>query len=607
MSSMSHPPSSSSQNQSDYPPPPWSSPSWGAQAQHPESQHPESQRPREPEPDPELWRPSQAREPATASSTWIKELLRFWPEALVGVIALVIFLQGIGTTSLWFDEAWSFGLANQSLDVMRHYLWGREQNMFLYYLLLHAWLNVLAIFHIPPTEFWVRLPSVFCVTLSAMVVYSCGKRFFGRVAGVFAALLFALNGAAFYAAQQARSYGLQVLLICLGWTALLIALSASNRRERIAMWTCYTLVMALAVYAHLFSLLIFAAQLVFIALVFLVPGPWRERLRQNWRMAAAGVGGVVALIALILIDAKVHGGNNGFVAIPQPIDLYKIYMTEMQGTLNPLAWYLIAASIVLALVAAVYAYVRFWGMSTRSKSAYDGSVGYDDATRRRGTVWLRQPGIGVLALVCWASVPVILSYLGTQPGFNMHLFYQRYLLVIVPALCLLAGVGIATLRWRAAQVIFGLLIVVLLVTKNVPYQLANTQQQDFRTPMAWVQQHYQAGDGLACSPAINCSVPMEYYLNAYPGPAHFDADSPGVWHWPIGTPPNAATLETLKAYAAKHQRVFFLTLHWNPGTPLDGGTKAMQQWLASTHDLAGKVETSTGSVYLYVTKSGGGS
>ena len=590
--------SSSSQNRSDYPPPAGSSSSWGAYARTPENP-----RPLEHEPKPEIWRPVQAHVPATASSNWIRRLLPYWPEALVGIIAFVIFKQEIGTTSLWFDEAWSFGLANQTLDVMRHYLWGREQNMFLYYLLLHAWLNILSIFHIPPTEFWLRLPSVLCVTLSAMVLYSCGTRFFGRTAGVFAALLFALNGAAFYAAQQARSYGLQLLLICLGWSALLIALSATSRRERLTMWACYTLSMSLAVYAHLFSLLIFAAQLLFIALIFFLPGPWRERLRQTWRMAAASVGGVVALIALILIDAKVHGGNNGFVAIPQPVDLYRIFMTEMQGNLNPLAWYLIVASIVLALVAAIYAFMRFRSIRVNTANeTYGGSAGYDDTTQRQEATWLRRPGVGVLALVCWAFVPVILSYLGTQPGFNLHLFYQRYLLVIVPAICLLAGVGIASLRWRVAQVVVGLLIVVLVAT-NLPDLFANTQQQDFRTPMAWVRQQYQPGDGLACAPAINCSVPMEYYMNAYPGPAHFDTDSPGLWHWPIGTPPNASTLETLKPYAARHQRLFFLTLRWNPGTPLDAQTQAMQQWLASNYTLKGKVETSTGSVYLYVAKS----
>ena len=108
--------SSSSQNRSDYPPPAGSSSSWGAYARTPENP-----RPLEHEPKPEIWRPVQAHVPATASSNWIRRLLPYWPEALVGIIAFVIFKQEIGTTSLWFDEAWSFGLANQTLDVMRHY------------------------------------------------------------------------------------------------------------------------------------------------------------------------------------------------------------------------------------------------------------------------------------------------------------------------------------------------------------------------------------------------------------------------------------------------------------------------------------------------------
>ena len=414
MTSPHYPPSSTSQNESGYPPPPWSFPSWGAQAQNPQDPQPLA-----PPASGQLrqWPPDQQEPDYKQPPSLLSRLLRYWPEALVGVIALVIFLQGIGTTSLWFDGAWSFGLANQPLDVMRHYLWGREQNMFLYYLLLHAWLNILSLFHIPPTEFWLRLPSVLCVALSAMVVYSCGARFFGRVAGMFAALFFALNGAAFYAAQQVRSYGLQLLLICLGWNALLLALSATSRRERRAMWACFTLAMALAVYAHLFSLLIFAAQLLLIALVFLLPGPWRERLRQSWRMAAVSVGAVVALILLILVDAKVHGGNNGFVAIPQPGDLYGIFVIEMQGKLNPFAWYLIGASIILALVAAIYAYMRFRRVpANTSADEYDASAADEGATQQQGSAWLCQPGVGILALVCWALVPVILSFWERSPA-----------------------------------------------------------------------------------------------------------------------------------------------------------------------------------------------
>jgi len=567
---------------SRYPPPPWALPSWGADAENPEAEP-------EPESDEESAKLLALSAPEPESRDWLSRLVSYWPEALLALIAFIVYLQGLGTVSIWFDEAWSFGLSNQPLGVMQHYLWGVEQNMTLYYILLHEWLGLLSVFNIAPTEFWLRLPSVIFVVLSVMVVYSGATRYFGRMTALIATLIFLLNGWTLYAAQQARSYGLQLLLICLAWSALLNAINATERRDRRYMWICYSLAMALAVYAHLFSLLIFAAQLLFIALIFVLPGPWRAHLRQSWKIAALSIVAVVALIAPILIDAKLHGGNNLFVPLADWATLVRMFPILTQGTMNPWVWYLIGAFALLAIIVATIA--RVW----RPASA---------RTNPRIFGVLRRPSVGVLALVCWTLVPVILSYLATQPGLNLHLFYQRYLLVIIPALCLLTAIGIASLRWRAAQVVLAI-VVVALVLNNIPRLLVNAQAQDFATGMAWIQREYHPGDGLACAPAINCSVPMLYYMGAYPGPAHFNPDSPGLWRFALHSP-TFSDLAALQRYASRYHRIFFFTLRWSPGSLLDAKTLAMQQWLVSTHELAGKVETSTGSAYLYVTRSDSG-
>ena len=579
MASPHNPAPSPSEDMSRYPPPPWSSPTWGANAQSPDLEEVP-----EPESEEESAKLLALAAPEPEPTDLLSRLWRFWPKALVGFLAFMVYLQGLGTVSVWFDEAWSFGLANQPLDVMQQYLWGVEQNMALYYILLHDWLGLLSVFNIAPTEFWLRLPSVLFVVLSVMVVYSAAKRYFGRMTGLIAALLFLLNGWTLYAAQQARSYGLQLLLICLAWNALLNALSATERRDRLYMWICYSAAMAFAVYAHLFSLLLFAAQLLFIALIFVLPGPWRAHLRQSWKMAALSMVAVVALIVPILFDVWTHGSDNFFMPIARPWDLYHNFMILTQGTLNPWVWYLIAAFALLAIIVATIA--RVWRPASVRASGRIIGV-------------LRRPGVGALALVCWALVPTLLSYLAALNGFDV----RRYLLVIVPALGLLAAVGITSLRWRVVRVVLAL-VVLALVANNLPHLLLTAQEQDFYTGMTWVQREYHPGDGLACAPAINCSVPMLYYMDAYPGPAHFDGDSPGLWRFAPHSP-TFSDLTALQRYAAKHQRIFFFTLRWSPGAPLDAKTLSMQQWLAANYTLEGRAETSTGSVYLYVPKPAG--
>src|SRR5215471_10883742 len=67
------------------------------------------------------------------SSTWLLCIL-------VGVIALCFNIYRLGTSSIWFDEAFSVELARQPLPLLWHIIWGPEPNMELYYLFLHFWL-----------------------------------------------------------------------------------------------------------------------------------------------------------------------------------------------------------------------------------------------------------------------------------------------------------------------------------------------------------------------------------------------------------------------------------------------------------------------------------
>src|SRR5205085_2280195 len=53
-------------------------------------------------------------------------------------------------------------------------------------------------------------------------------------------------------------------------------------------------------------------------------------------------------------------------------------------------------------------------------------------------------------LVCWVVVPVVFSYVVSQG--STRLFSTRYLVTILPALFLLVGLGVASLRWHIVQV-----------------------------------------------------------------------------------------------------------------------------------------------------------
>lgn len=242
----------------------------------------------------------------------------------IGIAGMVADFWSLRVPDLWYDETFTTELARQPIDVLWNTIWGREPNMELYFLLLHNWINLLQLLGIQPTEFMLRIPSALCGALGAIVVFKLVSRFFGgRFVGTVAALLYILNETQITAPQQARSYALELLLVCLLTYLFLEALDVSGRpsssvRTRIVWWGAYVLIGSLVPYAHLFSGLVLLSQgLLFLALLVL-PTAWKPAARRSlfW-----GLGSflliVLALIPAVLVSR--NGGNNLWVTPARPV------------------------------------------------------------------------------------------------------------------------------------------------------------------------------------------------------------------------------------------------------------------------------------------------
>jgi mannosyltransferase len=511
--------------------------------------------------------------------------------ALVGIIALGFNLHKLGTVSLWYDEAWSYGLASQPLHVMRLYIWGLFQNMALYYLFLHVWLRALALAGMHPIELLVRLPSAIFAALGAVVLFLLGQRFWGRVAGAVAAALYIVNALQLYSAQQARAYAMEMLLVCTGWYALLAALNAASPQSRRRWWIGYVIIMTLAVYAHLFSGLVIVAQAAALGGLLILPGPWRAKTRASLRQIITSFIAIAILIVPIGLDAALNGGESLWIPPAHLSDLYYRFLLAVTGGSVAYLGLLSAASVLAILAAAI-----MW-----AKTYFASHAAAQPIAKNIRLAVLHQPMPGTFALACWLVVPVILSFATTQPHFNLHLFYPRYLAIVVPAFCLLAGIGISLIRWRAAQLILALALATIAL-QQAPGYYAHAQVQDFRPPMRWLQEHYQAEDGIACYPDLECFVGVNYYLQAYPGPAHFDPNSPGRWYWQYYYPV-PATIKALQGYITRHPRIFFID------APIGGiprpATIVAQRWLDSHCQFVAQSATATVTIRLYATASCG--
>jgi uncharacterized membrane protein len=463
-----------------------------------------------------------------------------------------------------------------------------------YYLLLHGWLAVTAMLGLHSTEFVVRLPSAIFAALSTVVVFLLGQRFLTRPAGVVAAGLYLLNDLQLVYAQQARSYSLQLLLICVAWYAFFAAITGESVAKR--WWICYIGATTLAVYTHLFSLFILLAQVCSFAGLLLLSKrwePWRSKMRQQVLWLFISVVAIDVLIIPVLL-VSLQGSKTGWLLAPHLRDI-ALLLLSISGD-NKIYLFLLVACCIAGLFLATLAHLSTGTCLPRSMAWISGADG-----KRRAELHRFLP-IG-LALLCWLIVPVVASYIVSQG--SPRLFSSRYLVTIVPPLFLLAGMGIAGLRWSRVQLLLvvGLLAVALSV---VPLYYRSAQVEDWKAAAFWLEQHYQPGDGLVCydnAVEQGCQISIEYYLHAYPSRAYFSSDSPGAFSWATfsSAHPDAAVDPTLLAsYGAKHPRIFFIVGRLPDDVAATRAHKA-EFWLDSHYNFITQIVTRTVTVRLYTT------
>jgi mannosyltransferase len=525
------------------------------------------------------------------------------------VVALGFDLYRLGNPSIWYDEAFSVELARQPLPLLWHIIWGPEPNMELYYLFLHFWLGFTAFLGLHPVEWVVRFPSAIFAALSTVMVFLLGKRFLGLLAGMLAASLYLLNDLQLVYAQQTRSYSMQLLFLCVACYALFSALTVDSPSRQKRWWVCFVVATALAVYAHLFSLLVLFALLCALAVLLLLPNAWRTPLRRRLRALLVSLACTFVLIIPMLL-VSLHGAKTDWLPVPHLSDIYHLFVTISGESKLFFLFNAVCCAVALGLLLLAYVQPKSGLLSlvTRDGEVAADTRGVNGAGARTGALTLRLAIPVAFVLLCWLVVPVVVSFIVSHG--STRLFSSRYLVVIVPPLCLLVAPGIALLRWRVVQAV--MIVVLLLVALSiVPHYYASAQVEDWNSTTFWLEQHYQAGDGLVCydnAVEQGCQISVQYYLDAYPSAAHFTEDSPGAFSWQNYGPANpnsgfdaATDPVTLAAFGAKHPRIFFIVGRL-PDDAAGARAKAGQQWLDSHYHFVAQIVTRTVTIRLYSTQ-----
>ena len=342
-------------------------------------------------------------------------------------------------------------------------------------------------------------------------------------------------------------------------------------------------------------MVILLAQLTAFVGLLIIPSTWRASTRKQlpaFIISLVSIG----LLSIPMLLVSLHGPKTGWLPVPKLQDIYNLFVVYSAN--SKLYMLVLFGFCALGLLVAVLVSLP------EGKQVLEQFALYKSGEDTRNAMLQHYLPVA-FALFCWVVVPVIFSYVVSQG--STRLFSTRYLVTILPALFLLVGLGVASLRWRAVQV--GLALILLLFALHyVPAYYKGAQIEDWNSTVHWLQQRYQPGDGLVCYDSDveqGCQVSVEYYLHAYPSGAHFTGDSPGEFSWSNFGPANprlgaetAVDPSALAAYVSQHSHFFYI-IGRIPNDAAAARAKAAQNWLDTHYHLLSRIVTPTVTISWY--------
>jgi mannosyltransferase len=385
------------------------------------------------------------------------------PWWLLGIItgALALRLHQLTAASLWVDEALTAWLVELPLIEMFKMLKSIEMTPPLHTCLMYGWAWLCG-----TSELALRLPSVMLGVGSVFMIFCLGRSLYDARTGLLAAALLAVSPYHISYSQEARSYSLLVFLSL--WSCWL--LSQLVRQPTPWRRVGYVLVTTAMLYTHLYAVFVVLAQAAAFLLV---------RLCVRDKPALGARDGAHLLLGV------------GVLYVPW-VWVTATWLRNIGAGRLWIEWYG-WDTIVLS-----YSYYAggYWLLALLAALAVLGVRRY--GSRRFGT-WLC-----VALLVSCVVLPTAMS------RFWRPFFVDRYGIVALMGLYLLAAAGIATRR-RPALVTLAVLIALMLPAAIRTGTSTSWKRTDWRTIGATIEEHAATRDVLVVDQGY-AEFALSYYL-----------------------------------------------------------------------------------------------
>lgn len=407
-------------------------------------------------------------------------------------LLLLIFLSGfgirilgLGTESIWYDEAVSIAASKLSLfEQIRWNFMESDNNPPLYYAILHFWVYIFG-----DSEFSSRLPSAIFGSCSILAIYAVGNLLFDRKTGLLAALILATSVFHVWFSQEARAYSLLTLLTLVSFYYFLKLMDAPHDR---VYTVAYIVSSVLLLYTHYYGLPVIVSQNIFCFTQFLRnKNAGRLEMKKWVRLQLILV--IFFLPCLVLLVKSGSTIRESFWIAAPTIREVLGYFTTYSGS-APILYLLVIFSLFSVVSLGRIKHASNYREIIKLPSDCSGELVIPYGSR-------------VYLLIVWILSLVFVPFLISNI-FTPVLIY-RYTIAASPVLYLLASKGIAnTNNNKLILFVAGLIMVFSLV--NIEQNYSRIDKFQWREAIGDIERDAEYGDILAVYPRFELA-PVRYY------------------------------------------------------------------------------------------------
>ncbi len=382
-----------------------------------------------------------------------------WLLVVILAVASATRLTELTLSGLSLDESYTIAVGQRPFGEMLE-LFSFESNGIMYQLLMWPTLAL------GESVWLVRLPAAITGVLATAAVYWTGRELLGRNVGLVAAAVMAVHPFAVGLSQQTRYYSLTFLFATLSVGMLARGLKTGSRLD----WALYVVTTAAAVYSNTLALLALPATHVSVIWVSRVP----------WRLLVKPLGTALIATALLIVPQLLLTLEASSIRDP----LYHLRSPDLGAAARA------AEALVLgndgaparaAAIIGVLAVVTL-GFALPRAFRYVRMRGMVQALRRNETV-----------VVVWAVFFPVASFVVSQ---RHPIFGDRYLIVVVPGVCLLIALLLSAIRGPLYVPTVALVVGLLLA----PVFTREPLFSDYRGAAALLSETREPGDPLVVIP-----------------------------------------------------------------------------------------------------------